>query len=107
MIKNKLKVEEFEKEYKENIFRKISESSSKQLESIKLITTSARNIGKINENIPNSSITLNNKLVELSNQFRKAGISMFSSKLADYDIVSSSFLCDALINDLVVKLSKS
>ena len=69
MIKNKLKVEEFEKEYKEKIFRKISESSSKQLESIKLITTNSRNIGKINENIPNSSITLNNKLVELSNQF--------------------------------------
>lgn len=58
-------------------------------------------------NIPNISITLNNKLVELSHIFQKAGISMFSRELKDYDIVCSSFLGDALISDLINKSAES
>lgn len=57
--------------------------------------------------IPNTNTTLNNKLVELSYVFQEAGISMFSSKLEAYDAVSSSFLGDAIIHDLIDKLTES
>lgn len=107
MALDKQRVEEFEEKYKKALFSKIDEVSSKQFESINLMITNARNIGQANVDIPNASTTLNNKLVELSQNFKNAGISMFSSELEDYDIVSSSFLGDAIIQDLIDKLSKS
>lgn len=107
MAIDKKRVEEFEKIYKETLFSKISEARTKQFESINLMTTNARNIGQSNVNIPNASTTLNNKIVELSQVFKNAGISMFSSKLEDFDVVSSSFLGDAIIEELMGQLSKS
>lgn len=107
MAIDKKRVEEFEEKYKEVLFSKISEAGSIQFDSINLITTNARNIGQSNVNIPNSSITLNNKLVELSQEFKQAGISMFSSELEEANAVSSSFLGDTIIKDLIEQLSKS
>ena len=104
---DKKRVEEFEKQYKDNIFGKIGEVGSKQFESISQMTTNATNLGQSQVSIPNVSTTLNNKLVELSHVFRKAGISMFSKELEDYDVVSSSFLGDAIIHDLIDKLAES
>lgn len=100
-------VEEFEKKYKDTIFSKIDEVISKQYEAISQTTTNARNLGQSQVSIPKVSITLNNKLVELSHIFSKAGISIFSKELEDYDIVSSSFLGDAIIHDLIDKLAES
>ena len=62
-------------------------------------------IGQPHEDIPNVGITINNKLVELSHVFEDSGISMFYSLSDDYDLVSSSFIGDAVINDLVDKLT--
>lgn len=107
MAIDKKRVEEFEKQYKDTIFSKIGEVGSKQFEAISQMTTNATNLGQSQVNIPNASTTLNNKLVELSHVFKKAGISMFSKELEDYDIVSSSFLGDAIIHDLIDKLAKS
>lgn len=101
------RVEEFEKKYKETLFSKIGEVRSKQFESISLMKTNARNMGEQNVDIPNASTTVNNKLVELSQEFKRAGISMFSSRLEDYDVVSTSFLGDAIIQDLIDKLAES
>lgn len=107
MARDKKRIDEFEKKYKDVIFSKINEVSSKQFESIKLMTTNARNIGQANVDIPNASITLNNKLVELSRIFKSAGISMFSSEQEKHDYVGSSFLGDAIIQDLIEQLSQS
>lgn len=107
MAIDKKKVEEFEKQYKDTIFSKIGDISSKQFDAISQMTTNATNLGQSQVNIPNAIITLNNKLGELSHVFKKAGISMFSKELEDYDIVSTSFLGDAIIHDLIDKLVKS
>lgn len=107
MAIDKKRIEEFEEKHKEALFEKISEIASKNFEVISLISTNTENIGKTSIDIPRTSITLNNKLVELSQEFKKAGISMFSSELEEYDVVSSSFLGDAIIQDLIDKLLKS
>lgn len=55
------------------------------------MTTNATNLGQSHVSIPNVSTTLNNKIVELSHEFRNAGISMFSKEFEDYGFVGSSF----------------
>ena len=101
---NKQKVEEFEKKYKEAIFSKIGEAVESQQKTISLTSQNAKNIGQLNVDIPNASISTNNKIVEISQEFKKAGISMFSHKFETYDIVSSSLVGDAIIQDLMEKL---
>lgn len=71
------------------------------------MTANARKLEQKNVDLPNTSITLNNKLVELSQIFRNAGISMFSSKQEKYDIIISSFLGNAIIQDLSKQLVQS
>ena len=104
-------VEQLEKRYKDAIIGKIGESISKQFELIGQMTKNATSLGQSNVSIPNSSTTLNNKLEELSNIFKKAGISMFRASdvehLAWGDFLGSSFLGDAIINDLIDKLAIS
>ena len=107
MTMDKRRVEEFEKIYRDEIFSEISEIRYKQLEEINLMTINARNMGQSNDDIPSTNITLNNKLVELSQIFKKAGISKFSSELEDYDFVTSSFMENAIIQDLMNQLAKS
>ena len=104
---NSIRQQEFEKKYKDAIFSKISEVYSRQFETISQMTTNATNLGQSQVSIPNASTTLNNKLVGLSHEFKKSGISMFSSYIKDYDMVSSSFLGDAIIHDLIDKLAES
>ena len=107
MAIDKKRVEEFEKKYKDFIFSKIGEIGSKQFEGISKMTTNATNLGQSQVSISNVSTTLNNKLVELSHVFEKAGISMFARELEERDAVSPSLLGDAIIHDLIDKLSES
>lgn len=107
MTIDKKQVEDFEKEYKDKIFGTIIKMDSKQYEAISQITTNATNLGQSQVSIPNVTTTLNNKLVELSHEFKKAGLSMFSKEFEDYNFVGSSFLGDAIINDLIDRLAKS
>ena len=92
MSVNEQKVEEFENKYKETIFSKIGEAVESQQKTISLTSQNAKNIGQLNVDIPNASISTNNKIVEISQEFKKAGISMFSHKFETYDIVSSSLV---------------
>lgn len=92
---------EVEKAYKDLIFRGIDELSSAQTELINQISANAKNIGQSNFDIYNIGITLNNKLVELYHIFKKAGISIFISKLEAYDLVTESFIGKAIIEDLI------
>ncbi len=107
MDKNRIKMQQFERQHKETLFSKINEVGSKQFDSISSLTTSAKDIGQSNVDIPNASTTLNNKIVELSKEFEKAGLSMFASKIELYDTIGSSFLGDAIIHDLIDQLAES
>lgn len=107
MAIDRKRVEEFEKKYKDAIFRKIGEVHSIQFEAISKMRSNATNLGQLHVKIPDASVTLNNKLVELSHEFRKAGISMFSREIEDDGFVGASFVGDAIINDLIEKLAKS
>lgn len=102
-IDNK-QVDEFEKKNKEIIFTKIRKAGSEQFETINQMITNAKKIGQSQVSIPDVSTTLNNKIVELSHEFRKAGISMFSKEYEDLGFVGSSFLGDAIIFDLMDKM---
>ena len=104
----KQKIEELEKKYKETLFGKINEIGAEQFESINLMMKNARNIGQSDIDIPNTSVTLNNKIIEISNLFKNAGISMFSSSaLEGESIINGSLLGNAIIHDLIDKLNQS
>lgn len=108
---DKKTLEDFEKKYKDAIFNKISEVRSKQFEEISQMITNATDLGQSNVRIPNASITLNNKLVELSQLFKKSGISMFSATKPEHlsrgDFYGRSIIGDAIIHDLIDKLTEA
>lgn len=102
-ISNK-QVQEFETRYKSYIFKQIIECADVQAKLVANVQDSAK-FANINEELPNIGITLNNKMVEISQEFREAGISMFSSKIENYgtyglDLVGESFIGEALIEDM-------
>ena len=109
MAIDKQRIEEFEQRHKETIFNSIDSLRKEQFETINQISTNLKHLGESENNISNTSITLNNKLIELSHRFKKAGISMFSKEVEDeeYNFVSSSMLGDAIIHDLIDKLEES
>ncbi len=95
------RVAKFEKEYKDAIFEKINEVCSFSAQITNSMSEIDKNMQQPNRDFPNIGITIHNKILELSRRFNEAGISMFSQKLEDYDMVLSSFVGDALILDLI------
>ena len=55
--------------------------------------------------IPNISITFNNKLNEISQIFKRAGISMFAEYNKEYDFIDINFVGNAIIEDMISQLS--
>ena len=106
MIEDK-RVEEFETKYRDEIFEAMYKIRSKEKEIIDLMIENSKKLGLSEFDIPRISITVNNKIVELSQEFKSAGISMFSSKQEEYDMVNSSFIGDAIIDDLFEKLNQA
>lgn len=106
MIEDK-RVEEFETKYRDEIFEAMYKIRSKEKEVIDLMIENSKKLGLSEFDIPRISITVNNKIVELSQEFKSAGISMFSSKQEEYDMVNSSFIGDAIIDDLLEKLNQA
>jgi len=98
-------VKEFEDKFKEALFGKVGEISSKQHELIAGIQESGKFVD-LESDWPNLGITLNNKLVELQHEFQNAGLSMYSQEFKDYGFVGSSFVGDAVIFDLINYASK-
>ena len=106
MIEEK-RVEEFENKYKNEIFDGLYKIRDNEKEIIDLIVANSKKLGITDLELPKISITVNNKLVELSQEFKTSGISMFSSKQEELDLVSSSLIGDAIIDDLFEKLNKA
>lgn len=107
MSAEKQDIKEFERKYKEQLFEKINEVFSKQSQTIDIITENANDLGQANIEMPNTGTLVNNKIIELSHIFEESGISIFSSKSKDYNFVTSSFLGDAIIQDLIDKIMQS
>ena len=101
------RIEEFEKQYRKEIFDRINEICSIQAEEIILMGKNAEITEQLISDIPNLGIRLNNKLNELSQTFNKAGISMYSRKVEDIDTVTSSFIGEAILSVLVGYLSQA
>lgn len=91
---------DFEEKYKNNLLNETRELSSKLAELI-LGIQDVENFVNVRSQLPNLGITCNNKLIEIQKEFKKAGLSMYVEENEDYGIVSSSFLGDAIIQDLV------
>lgn len=104
---DKKRVEKFEREYKQGIFYKINGICSIEAQNIILDIRNAGITEQLINDIPNVTITLNNKLDELSQIFNKAGISMYSAKAEDIDTVTSPLIGEAIIIDLIGYLSQA
>ena len=100
----KISPEEFEKERKEMFFNTIQAISNRLVMKIDAEKIIYSIFGRSNLNIPNASISLNNKVVELSNLFKKADISMFYSVSGKYNIVGSSYIGSVILTDLMNRL---
>lgn len=100
-------VTEFEGKFKSILFDKIGEIASKQAELISQIQKTGKQVG-LESDLPNLAITLNNKLVELKHEFQNAGLSIYSRKYEyeDYEFVGTSFIGEAIIEDLINYLDK-
>lgn len=93
-------VQDFEKLYKDSLFKKIDEVCAIQARLISSFEQTCTYLG-IKGDLYNIGIAINNKINELSQRFKQAGISFFSSKIKDYGIlnlnmVSTSFIGDAI-----------
>ena len=98
-------VKDFEDKYKKGLLDKIIEVSLKQTKLNSQIEQFEEYMG-LDPNLPNISITLNNKLVELQHQFEDAGISMYATKIENYgplhqNFIISTFIGEAVIQDLI------
>lgn len=100
----KISPEEFEKERKEMFFNTIQAISNRLVMKIDIEKIIHSIFGRSSLNIPNVSISVNNKVVELSNLFKKAGISMFYSVSGKYNNVNSSYIGNVILSDLMNKL---
>ena len=97
------KKDEIELYYKNIIYKKLAELRSIEQDFISSMIEYLKTLGQINVNILNVSTTLNNKLSELSQEFQKAGISIFSKEYEEYGFVGTSFVGNAIIHDLLDK----
>ena len=93
-----------EDRYKNLLNDKIEEIISKQSEIITQIFKTGKDVD-IDTDIPNIGITFNNKLNELSQIFKKAGISMFVEPNEKYNFVDSNFVGNAIIEDMISQIS--
>ena len=101
-----------EQKYKDSVYEQYYLKS--KLISARIINTKelgAKYFKMPDETIPNVAILVNNKLVEFSNLFKKAGISMFSAtENADSEgelYYRRSFVGDAIMMDLEDSLSQA
>lgn len=98
-------IKEHEDRYKNLLYDKIGEIISNQSKVITQISKTGKYVD-IDTDLPNLGITFNNKLNELSQIFKKAGISMFANPNEEYDFVGSNFVGDSIIEDMISRLSQ-
>lgn len=96
-------VKEFEEKSKKEIWDRIDEVISTLSTSIKSLKKIGKRIG-IETEIPNIGITYNNKVVEISNIFKNAGISMYADVNKELEIIDFNFVGEAIFSDISSQL---
>ena len=94
-----------EKKVKDNIVDKILEIS-KKISQVRENIENFINVIGIQEQVPNLAITVNNKMVEIQQQFKKANISIFPQEYENGKYAGWSFLGNAIIDDLTDYLNR-
>lgn len=93
-------VRELEKNYKDSLFERVNKIGSDLSEIISHIQKTGRHID-LESDLPNLGITLYNKLVELQSEFKNAGLSIYIKKYEKDGVIGTSFIGDAIIEDLL------
>lgn len=99
-------IRELEETYKDRLFEKITKISSDLSEIISQVQKTSRDID-LESDLPNLGITLNNKLVELQQEFKNAGLSIYIKKYENNGVIGTSFIGDAMIEDLLSYVFKA
>ena len=100
--------EEIEKMYKEELFP----AFQKIIEKINIVKQKMEeiiNVINLKMEIPNVAITVNNKLIELQNQFYESGVSIYTERDVDQDgqeFVGTSLVGEVIRKDLIRKLNE-
>lgn len=107
------KRKELEEKFKEALYSSIGELCSQRTKAIEMMRKNASYLGQNSVSIPNVEITVNNKLGELYQTFKRAGISMYAetytqhSAIGDYEYVSTPFVAETIIGDLIDNLESA
>lgn len=101
---NEKDIIEGEKKYKNILYNMISKTISKLSDIIKQIQKAGEHID-IDTDIPNMGTTFNNKLNEISHEFKRSGISLFIDVDEKRDYIDSSFVGYSIIEDMIFQLS--
>ena len=100
-------VQEYEEKYKKILYKSIENIMEDMFDTINSNRRIAKNLDlDVDIDLPNIGVTLNNKINEIANEFKDAGISMFATPNNKYDFVSSNFVGDAILDDLYARLGK-
>lgn len=94
------KLTEYDERLKKKIFDKASEVYKEQANIIERAKRLQESFG-INTELPNCGNTLNNKIIEIQNEFQNSGISLFSQRDEEYGVIGSSFLGTAITLDML------
>ena len=97
---NEEEIQKFEENYKERLFEKLSTLIQKQKTTNESINILSNKIG-IELEMPNIAITMNNKIVELSNEFKRHNLSMFVEPIEEIDTISTNLVGQAILDSLV------
>lgn len=99
------KKNERDKKFMTILFDKIYDLSSQVSGAVLEVDKLNQSIG-CESNLPNIAIELNNKIVFLQQEFERNGISMFSEENELEGYIGSSFVGNAIIEDLLGRVSK-
>ena len=100
-------VQKYEEKYKKILYKSIENIMENMFDTINTNRRIAKKLDlDVDIDLPNIGVTLNNKINEIANEFKDAGISMFATPNNKYDFVSSNFVGDAILDDLYARLGK-
>ena len=99
-------IEEYEERSKKIFFAKMVNYYTKLGEDLEIFKEGVPYVIEENLEFPNIGITANNKFVELIQEFKKNGLSIFASEYKKTKSISSSLIGDSIMNDIKDKLSE-
>lgn len=104
---NEKEIKESEEKYKKTMYDKFNRIISAQAENNARIKSICRCLNIDINDLPNIGITINNKVTEMNNIFKQSGVSLFANYNEKYNFVSTNFVGDAILNDLISNVVQS